>query len=484
MKSISLVIFATFIFQILTSAIRVDTERHLFIDDQNREVYFHGINVVYKIPPWIPPVDKFNPLTSFSSEDIQFLKDIGHNIIRLGVQWPGVEPNRGEYNSTYLDVVKSIVENSKTNNIFTLLDFHQDILSEKFCGEGIPKWAVKPAYLTAPFPLPVQLSSFPLDDEDVPSKADCDKNLWPTYHAAMKTASSYQSLYSNVDGIQDAFGAFWRKVADTFKDEDYVIGYELINEPFAGDFYRNPFLMVPSVADRWNLQPMYDNLNNYIRQVDPNHIIFFESVTWDDFVPVGFSHVPGGDGFRDRSALSYHYYSQVNFYKEWQFTARMKDIKRLKTGGMLTEFAICDIGESIQVFEIADRYLQSWIGWSYKPFGDITGDCGGIYNADGSKNMERVRSLSRTYPQAVAGRTKNYSFDNNSSIFELEYEICESCGETEIYFNQDLRYTTGFNLQFNNESLVNWDIKEKNKIHISHLQGSDKQSLKLTLSPQ
>ena len=76
MKSISLVIFATFIFQILTSAIRVDTERHLFIDDQNREVYFHGINVVYKIPPWIPPVDKFNPLTSFSSEDIQFLKDM------------------------------------------------------------------------------------------------------------------------------------------------------------------------------------------------------------------------------------------------------------------------------------------------------------------------------------------------------------------------------------------------------------------------
>ena len=101
------------------------------------------------------------------------------------------------------------------------------------------------------------------------------------------------------------------------------------------------------------------------------------------------------------------------------------------------------------------------------------------------QKIERVRCLSRTYAQAFAGRTKNYNFNNTSSIFELEYEICESCcGETEIYFNQDLRYTTGFNLQFNNESLVNWDIKEKNKIHISHLQGSDKQSLKLTLSPQ
>lgn len=26
--------------------------------------------------------------------------------------------------------------------IYTLLDMHQDILSEKFCGEGIPDWAV------------------------------------------------------------------------------------------------------------------------------------------------------------------------------------------------------------------------------------------------------------------------------------------------------------------------------------------------------
>ena len=26
--------------------------------------------------------------------------------------------------------------------IYTLLDMHQDVLSEKFCGEGIPDWAV------------------------------------------------------------------------------------------------------------------------------------------------------------------------------------------------------------------------------------------------------------------------------------------------------------------------------------------------------
>ncbi len=29
-----------------------------------------------------------------------------------------------------------------TYGIYTILDMHQDILSEKFCGEGIPDWAV------------------------------------------------------------------------------------------------------------------------------------------------------------------------------------------------------------------------------------------------------------------------------------------------------------------------------------------------------
>ena len=26
--------------------------------------------------------------------------------------------------------------------IYSLLDCHQDVLSEKFCGEGVPDWAV------------------------------------------------------------------------------------------------------------------------------------------------------------------------------------------------------------------------------------------------------------------------------------------------------------------------------------------------------
>ena len=49
------------------------------------------------------------------------------NVIRLGVLWVGVEPVRGEYNETYLEVIKSIVDKCKSHGIYVLLDSHQVI---------------------------------------------------------------------------------------------------------------------------------------------------------------------------------------------------------------------------------------------------------------------------------------------------------------------------------------------------------------------
>jgi hypothetical protein len=38
-----------------------------FYDEQDREIIFHGTNVVVKVPPYMPPVtDKYDVLWSFS----------------------------------------------------------------------------------------------------------------------------------------------------------------------------------------------------------------------------------------------------------------------------------------------------------------------------------------------------------------------------------------------------------------------------------
>ena len=53
------------------------------------------------------------------------LKSSTHQLIG-GVMWPGVEPQRGIYNETYLRIVKDIVEEAATYGIYVLADMHQE----------------------------------------------------------------------------------------------------------------------------------------------------------------------------------------------------------------------------------------------------------------------------------------------------------------------------------------------------------------------
>lgn len=39
-------------------------------------------------------------------------------------------------------------------------------------------------------------------------------------------------MYGNVDGLLDAFAAYWKRVVEEYKDEPNVIGYEIMNEPW------------------------------------------------------------------------------------------------------------------------------------------------------------------------------------------------------------------------------------------------------------
>lgn len=105
-------------------------------------------------------------------------------------------------------------------------------------------------------------------------------------------------MYDNKNGLRDKFANFWGEVAKIFKDEENIIGYELLNEPWCGNIYENPLLIVPGVADKEKLQPMYDQINTEIRKHDEDRLIWFESVTWEVTglgEKIGFTHAPGGD---------------------------------------------------------------------------------------------------------------------------------------------------------------------------------------------
>ena len=162
-----------------------------------------------------------------------------------GVMWPGVEPTRGNYNASYLSTMRGITDQLASYNIYTLVDMHQDCLSEKFCGEGVPLYAadttgtellslfgdtarnLSRATGAAGFPLPFQKTPYPVDSNGVPPAANCSQHSWSEYQATEAASLAYQNIYSNVSGLQDRFGMYWQKVAAAFKTSEFVIGYEV-----------------------------------------------------------------------------------------------------------------------------------------------------------------------------------------------------------------------------------------------------------------
>lgn len=48
-----------------------------------------------------------------------------------------------------------------------------------------------------------------------------------------------------------------------------------MNEPWPGNLYEDPLVMVPGLSEQAHLQDAYDKLSVQIRSVDPDHNICF-----------------------------------------------------------------------------------------------------------------------------------------------------------------------------------------------------------------
>lgn len=118
-------------------------KRRIILDEHGRQTIYHGVNVVYKVPPYIPDNSTFDPQTSLSDKDITDLKNWGFNFVRLGVMWESVESKPGVYNQTYLREVDALITRLGEAGIYTLVDSHQDVMARVVCGEGMPDFYAK-----------------------------------------------------------------------------------------------------------------------------------------------------------------------------------------------------------------------------------------------------------------------------------------------------------------------------------------------------
>jgi endoglycosylceramidase len=490
-----------------------------FIDESGRTRIFHGVNVVYKLPPYIPLQDNFDPFLSFSSEDIKHMKHLGFNLVRLGIMWEAIETSPGIYNETLLDKYTNLVNLLGSHNIYTILDAHQDIFSRLTCGEGVPTFYVKEidydkdcnGSLFKRFLHLIGVCkgmsefNYKTDETGLPLISECQKMQFAFYHTTSDITSLYYKLFTNSGGLLDKFVEFWKVVMKRFSNNPFVIGLDIWNEPFPGGLYDKILQrIIPGKADNDQLLPFYRRIDSALREIDQNFILMYEPNPFPDVLPIlnfrftgNFKDVPlKSEELAEKQMFNFHSYccqtgmhmcdkgepplEQKDYCRNYHLEKfKLADIytKKFNIGSIVTEFGACFNTEACyneisSVTETADSYLVSWAYWMYKPFLDFTTSCPdnkeGVFNQDGSYQEFKYKALTRTYVQAFQGKAIKMIYDKDQKILEVLFELDLSIEKpTEIYFNRVLNYPQGYEISHNQEELnMKIDENEENLIKL------------------
>ena len=103
----------------------------------------------------------------------------------------------------------------------------------------------------------------------------------------------YPFLFENTES-QNLTAELWKKIADRYKNESIVLGYDLLNEPIA------PFFNTEELNK--NLEPVYKKITSAIREVDTNHIVILGGAQWDSNFKIF------GKPFDSKSIYTFHKY--------------------------------------------------------------------------------------------------------------------------------------------------------------------------------
>ena len=111
--------------------------------------------------------------------------------------------------------------------------------------------------------------------------------------------------------------AFWNYVSQYFAYDDYVVGFDPINEPYPGNNLKYPVNNEQGHFDLDNLTPLYASAFDIYKKNDEDSIMWFEPTEipdelayWAD--PVGFTVPPGGHIGSKKHVLNYHSYCYNN----------------------------------------------------------------------------------------------------------------------------------------------------------------------------
>jgi endoglycosylceramidase len=218
----------------------LSVNRAQIVDDQGRAVILRGFNDDALLETTVHP----SPL---DATDARLMQASGFNVVRLPIAWSLLEPHKGVFDSAYVDRIATAVRLLTAHGLYVVFDMHFLGWSPVYGGSGAPAWAT-----VGGIPDPVW-------------------GPMPSLERFMSPAINVSTAYFWFSSDwQDHYLAAWRLVAQRFRGDSGVAGYDLINEPHA-------FPLAPIRFDKDQLFPFYARAIESIGGTDPNHLFFIDN---------------------------------------------------------------------------------------------------------------------------------------------------------------------------------------------------------------
>ena len=292
-------------------------------------------------------------------------KSMGYNVIRLPVSWAELEPSPGKFSSAYLDSVKKIVDLAGGKKMYVVVDMHQ------FKTDGFPLWILP----------------------KLKSSDEAAAGFWRSSTLQLELVKA------------------WKTLASFLKDRSTVAGYDLLNEPYGGTIAWQDFAPI--------LNEFYSGLISEIRNVDAEHIIFFEPIEGVCILGQHIALRPSGMNL----AFSPHFYvsgpaDYLNNVAQqlYNLTVNTWNIPLWigEFGGDRVDVTKADSLHSLAVvLDLFDRYS---LGWAYCALSE-TNAGPRLVDENGRASASLTHIMTRIFPPSYTA--DDVAFIYNSTRFQL-----------------------------------------------------------------
>ncbi|MCB9412908.1 MAG: cellulase family glycosylhydrolase [Actinobacteria bacterium] len=456
------------------------------LDSQGREWLFRGVNAriegVFDVN-FDDGREPLEPIPSFDASDTQAMQEIGFNLLRLPIQWSGIEPQPGQYDQEYIDRITEVIQLCEDAGIQVLVDMHQDAYSKEIGEDGAPAWAI------------------------VPPPTETNKGGELNLLAARlskQTQQAFASFWKNekVDGkgLQEYYIDAMSEVMKAVKDSPAVVGMEVFNEPWL--LHAQTLLTSQGADPGLSLQMLDDFYAKAIpalREIAPDKLVAFgPDVAKNDppALPPGSSDqqpytaaVPDPIPWpTENTVYAPHFYTKA-FFNPGEESAgypnirpddpditlnmnnSLSEAKQFSAPLLLGEFGFTEKAAQYRAtldefYRLADENVVSSAQWVWK---ENSQDAWGFYDFVDGQPVLREKAAdetARAYPQAVSGRIKTVAFDPATGAVQVEFVYQDTGAPHQVFVPVTYGYSGGFTLTCDGEEVTGEPLRDAGWLNV------------------